>query len=171
MMRRGSSPRSVTRSRVGRFAGHVVGIAFASLVVALAACGTSNSPTCYAGDLLSCVCLGGSSGTQACTSNGSYGPCTCQAVDSGSPRDSSSGNPGEAGNPGDVGTDLPYMATCAVVGNPGDCASPDQCFDFPNRGMYCTHTCSANTDCAPPSTGCNGMGVCKAPNATPPDGG
>jgi hypothetical protein len=132
----------------------------ASIAALVVACGTSNSPPCSAGDLLSCTCGSGASGTQACTSNGSYGPCSC-AMDAATPEAAAP----EAG-PGDGGGDLPYMASCLVVGNPGDCARPDECFDFPNRGQYCTHPCTANTDCALPSTGCNGMGVCKAPNAT-----
>jgi hypothetical protein len=80
---------------------------------------------------------------------------------------------------------LPYMAQCTdaatTVGMPGACdpndcapncnagtggaASPDVCFDFPNRGTYCTHACTSSSQCAAPSTGCSGMGVCKAPGA------
>jgi hypothetical protein len=141
-----------------------VSAAIALVVVVIAACGTSNSPACYAGDILYCTCLGGAAGSQACTANGSYGPCSC--TDSG-------GAPVEAGPVGgDGATNLPYMATCFVVGTPGDCnpMNGDECFNFPNRGMYCTHPCTTNTDCALPSTGCNGMGVCKAPGATPPGG-
>lgn len=49
------------------------------------------------------------------------------------------------------------------------CASTEQCmtglicFNFNAKGMFCTHDCTAAADCAAPSTGCNGMGVCKAP--------
>jgi hypothetical protein len=123
--------------------------------VVMAACGGSSSTTCSAGDQKSCTCVDGMSGTAACGANDTFGPCVC----------SSEGGAGEGGT-------VPYMALCMVVGNPGDCAPPDQCFNYPNRGKYCTHACTMASDCAPPSSGCNGMGVCKAPGAGGPvDGG
>jgi hypothetical protein len=52
-----------------------------------------------------------------------------------------------------------------------DCTSDSECetnlcFPFAQKGTKCTRTCTAATaatDCPAPSTGCNGMGVCKAP--------
>jgi hypothetical protein len=166
-MRRGSAARGVA----------VVMLLAVVIFAAVGACGTTNSPACYAGDLLTCACESGALGTQACDGTGSYGPCTCADAGGSSSGAADTGKPESAADApmGDGATNLPYMATCYVVGNPGDCSpmDMDQCFDFPNRGKFCTHPCTSPTQCALPSTGCNGMGVCKAPNAEPgaPDAG
>jgi hypothetical protein len=134
-----------------RVARTVVGVGAIALSLVVA-CGSGNSTTCSAGDLKSCACADGSPGTATCGANGAYAACVCTGDGGG---DASS----------EAGGNVPYMSLCTQVGNPGDCAAPDECFDFPNRGMYCTHPCSGAQDCAAPSTGCNGMGVCKAPDA------
>jgi len=52
------------------------------------------------------------------------------------------------------------MAEC--TGN-DDCDS-GLCFSFNTKGDFCTHACEGDEECADPSPGCNGMGVCKAPD-------
>jgi tungstate transport system substrate-binding protein len=61
-----------------------------------------------------------------------------------------------------TGSSVAYLCPCLLPGGQGDCATGLVCFNFPNYGARCTHTCSMNGDCASPSSGCNGMGVCKA---------
>jgi hypothetical protein len=87
-------------------------------------------------------------------------------VDSGSttPPDESA----DAGAPADAGKDSGakgFMASCAKVGNPGDCEGVGlQCVNFTQKGKFCTHACKTATsakDCPAPSAGCGGQGVCK----------
>jgi hypothetical protein len=159
-MRRGSAARGVA----------AITLLAVVIFATVGACGTTNSPACYAGDLLTCACESGALGTQACDGWGNYGPCACADAGMTGPADTGKPDSNTADAPqGDGATNLPYMATCYVVGNPGDCnpMDMDQCFDFPNRGKFCTHPCTTAAQCALPSTGCNGMGVCKAPNAEP----
>jgi hypothetical protein len=54
-----------------------------------------------------------------------------------------------------------YLEPCVL--QPDNCDAPEMCFMFNNKGPHCTHTCSVATDCAAPSPGCSGMGVCKVP--------
>lgn len=63
--------------------------------------------------------------------------------------------------PDAMSSGIAFMETC----NPADdqCADDLQCFSFNNKGPLCTHTCTDDVDCEAPSTGCNNMGVCKAP--------
>ncbi len=123
---------------------------------AMAACsGSASSPhACSPGDTQPCTCQGGASGLQTCDTSGSaYGACVCG--DAGDV-DSGSADGGVAG----------YMEPCSYDdGGMGNCDVGLVCFNFPNRGHFCTHTCTVATDCAPPSAGCNGMGLCKAPGA------
>lgn len=59
---------------------------------------------------------------------------------------------------------LPFMCPCTVMDvDPCDPANAGQCFEFNDKGPHCTHECETDDDCEAPSTGCNGMGVCKAP--------
>ncbi len=37
------------------------------------------------------------------------------------------------------------------------------CYDYPNRGPYCTHLCTLDEECDEPSPGCNNNGWCRAP--------
>ncbi len=89
--------------------------------------------------------------TETPTDSGSMPTDSSNAVDSGG---------GETGG-GDGG--VGYMMMCTMPGGQGDCQAGLICFNFPTKGDWCTHACTTNGDCMPPSTGCNGMGVCKAP--------
>jgi hypothetical protein len=66
---------------------------------------------------------------------------------------------GGAGGATGAGGGLGFLEVCT---SNDQCAS-GLCHDFPSKGMFCTITCMSNGDCPQPSTGCNGMGVCKAP--------
>jgi hypothetical protein len=44
-----------------------------------------------------------------------------------------------------------------------DACETGLCFNFPSKGALCSKPCTQPTDCESPSTGCNNMGVCKAP--------
>lgn len=59
------------------------------------------------------------------------------------------------------GAGIAYMEPCDVADD--QCADELLCFAFNNKGPHCTHTCENDGDCESPSTGCNNMGVCKAP--------
>jgi hypothetical protein len=72
------------------------------------------------------------------------------------------GGLGPAGPP-DASADarnLPFGAEC--LGNV-QCQS-NICFLYRVKGQFCTHTCRCDADCAPPSLGCGGMGVCRVGN-------
>jgi hypothetical protein len=57
----------------------------------------------------------------------------------------------------------PFMCPCDTADDTCDTAIGGSCFDFNDKGPHCTHECTGAEDCEAPSTGCNGMGVCKAP--------
>jgi hypothetical protein len=65
---------------------------------------------------------------------------------------SDDGEPQETGN-------AAYMESCADEG----CQEGLVCFNFNAKGKICTDTCAGDDACEAPSTGCNNMGVCKAP--------
>ena len=81
--------------------------------------------------------------------------------DSGGPGAGDGGGPHDSGL-GAEGGAAGFAATCAVN---GDCpAAYPVCFNFNAKGLHCTKTCAAATDCPnPPNLGCSGMGVCKIP--------
>jgi hypothetical protein len=173
-------------------------VAGAAAIAVAAACGSHNVP-CSSGDIQSCTCAGGAGGTQSCDSDGTYTACSCPAEGGMDSSSSTEGGRHDAGMSGDAtagDAGLPYMAACAAeagtdappgVGEPNPCdpngcepncdaaeggtASPDFCFDFPNRGTFCTHRCTSDTQCPEPSTGCNGKFVCKAPDSGGGGGG
>jgi hypothetical protein len=124
-------------------------------VVIVAACGGSSTggQLCSPGDTKPCTCADGTSGLQTCNTadGGGYGACACNA---------DGGEDGAVGDGGPAG----FVQPCQFAdGGMGNCDTGLTCFNFPNRGHYCTHACSTSADCAAPSPGCNGMGVCKAP--------
>ncbi len=53
--------------------------------------------------------------------------------------------------------DLPFGASCLD----NEQCSSDLCFLYTVRGQFCSLACMSNSDCPPPSLGCNGMGVCR----------
>ena len=54
-----------------------------------------------------------------------------------------------------------FMEPCVVNGT--SCEEPYFCFVYNMRGPHCTKECTLDTECEAPSSGCNNMGVCKAP--------
>ena len=151
------------RRRVGSSGSTLFALVAAAAFLAACASSSSSSQTCSPGDTMACTC-GSTPGLQTCNANGSaYGACNCTA-DAGGDAEVDAG-PAKFMQPC-----VPSMMLAdggAGSGGMGNCdpsASPALiCFIFPNRGNYCTHTCTVATDCAAPSPGCNGMGVCKAP--------
>jgi hypothetical protein len=130
----------------------------AVLVIIATACGGSSTSgqACSPGDTKPCTCPGGTSGLQTCDTadGGGYGACACTT---------DGGGDGAAGDGGPMGP-AGFMQPCQFAdGGMGNCDMGLMCFNFPNRGHFCTHSCSTAVDCASPSPGCNGMGVCKAP--------
>jgi hypothetical protein len=61
------------------------------------------------------------------------------------------------------GAVLGFLEQCDVSNDQCDTSMDLICFAFNNKGPHCTHTCQGPEDCAAPSTGCSGMGVCKVP--------
>jgi hypothetical protein len=56
-----------------------------------------------------------------------------------------------------------YMEVCNPDLEPACTDADNQCFEFNNKAPHCTIECDGDEDCAAPSDGCSGMGVCKAP--------
>lgn len=79
------------------------------------------------------------------------------------PACSGSGGGAQDGPDAAVG-DLPFMSECV---DDSDCQT-GLCFSFNVKGDFCTHACDMDFECEDPSPGCNGKGVCKAPDG---DGG
>jgi hypothetical protein len=87
--------------------------------------------------------------------------CACGAEDSG---------PGDDEASPDAGTEpLPFMSEC-TLGEDEQCET-GLCYNFNMKGPHCTHACEVDADCEAPSPGCNGMGVCKAPDGDGSGGG
>lgn len=109
---------------------------------------------CYPGDFIACTCDDGKDGYAQCDAAGTaYGECGYCGSTPGMTGNESGG--GEGGG-GDL---LPFMSPCE---NDQECDT-GECFTFPAKGPHCSHPCESAEDCEPPSTGCNQMGVCKAP--------
>jgi hypothetical protein len=83
---------------------------------------------------------GHTSGYQQCNAQGTaYGACDCSGV-------------------------IPGLTT----GGPPACTTNEECetglcYPFSAKGPHCTMPCDSPSDCPPPWTGCNNMGVCKVP--------
>jgi hypothetical protein len=130
---------------------------FFAMTVVLAivfACG-EDRPPCYRGDFIGCNCSDGAYGYSACTeAEDGYAKCVCDGtipgVDAG-PRDGAFEAETEA--------KLALFAPCT---DPAQCES-GVCFAYGDGRSLCAKTCTAADDCALPSTGCNGKGVCKPP--------
>ena len=67
-----------------------------------------------------------------------------------------------------VSTDAGTSTVTSTLGFLEPCTENAQCttnlcyrYNMANVGMRCSKTCSSAADCPAPSTGCNGMGVCK----------
>ena len=92
---------------------------------------------------------------------------TSSATDSGA---SAGVDAADASQPADTGTDagsttmdaaslLPFLSPCMT----NDQCETQLCYLFNMRGKLCSKACNLPADCPAPSTGCNGMGICKAP--------
>lgn len=70
---------------------------------------------------------------------------------------------GGGGGAVDANPEVPseYMERCST--SPDNCVEPEMCFVFNMKGPICTHACDTADECPAPSTGCNNMGICKAP--------
>lgn len=131
------------------------------VVTLLVSCATS-SPPCYRGEYRGCSCTAPSntpftSGYQACnvTEDG-FQACVCDGrtpgVDGGRDAAASDAAPGPA-----LGG---YLTSCASA----PCTEPGNiCFEFGMKGQRCTKRCTLDSDCPPPSPGCNPKSVCKLP--------
>jgi len=124
----------------------------ALLLVALAAACEEGS-LCYPGDYQSCTCGESARGYQRCASEGEhYEACDCESPTPGTAPDAGGGGAGG-------GALLPFMSACD---EDAQCES-GLCYSFNAKGPHCTSLCKVDGDCPLPSTGCNRMGVCKAP--------
>lgn len=47
-----------------------------------------------------------------------------------------------------------------------DCSQGNACQSFKQLGLRCTHTCQADSECAPPSKGCSKQHRCSNATAT-----
>ena len=80
---------------------------------------------------------------------------------------------GETSAPGIGGNgELPFLSECDPTNDlcNGSNNPPEFCFTFNSRGPLCSHGCETDDDCSLPSTGCNGMGICKSPGGNDDDG-
>lgn len=128
---------------------------------------------CYPSDWRACACADGAPGYAQCDAAGeAYGACDCSGMVPGlttGPASSSGvggagqgggGAGGDGGATGSGGAPLQgFLEDCALA---EECES-GICHNFPAKGPKCTLQCAGPADCPPPSTGCNMMGVCKAP--------
>ena len=69
------------------------------------------------------------------------------------------------------GEEIGFMEVCELAQDKCDPALELFCFSFNTKGTLCSKSCEVDADCEEPSTGCNGMGVCKAPGGGDGGGG
>ncbi len=113
--------------------------------------------TCYPGDYLACECDSGEPGYAQCDPSGSaYGACGFCGT---TPGLASAAAGGAGGGGGAGGSLLGFLEPCEEN---EQCESA-LCHEYPAKGTFCTAACDSPEDCPPPSSGCNMMGVCKAP--------
>lgn len=118
---------------------------------------------CSPGDYVPCKTSDGSAGAALCNDEGTaYGACDPSALLDGSlppapdaGDEASTGDGGPCGDPANLG----FLCPCS---DSSKCESK-VCNTFPSRGMFCTHACTKDTDCAAPSPGCTPKGLCKVP--------
>jgi hypothetical protein len=143
----------------------------AALVLLLAACSEGNGDVpCLPQDVEKCTCDDGTTGYFVCDPEGGsgpgYGPCICDldaspylpVAPDASPDEGTDGEEGDAGDGG-----LQFMSACSVAPGAPQCPPGTTCYDFPAKGDHCSKPCTIDSDCPPPSPGCNMQGECKAP--------
>lgn len=146
------------RSRTG--ISKLITLFTAVAIAAIVACSSNGGQPCYPGDLRSCSCDDGARGMQRCAAPDSgthdYGACDCSApsIDA-STTDAAPNDAADAGESGLLG----FMAPCT---DNAQCETM-LCFHFNVKGSFCSKPCTVASDCPPPSPGCSGMSVCKAP--------
>jgi len=108
--------------------------------------------TCYPGDYVACGCDSGEPGYAQCDPSGdAYGACGfCGTTPGASP------TPGSGGGGGGLAG---FLEPCTV----NEACASAICHEYPAKGTFCTQSCDDPSDCPPPSSGCNMMGICKAP--------
>jgi hypothetical protein len=108
---------------------------------------------CYEGEYRACLCEDGARGYQQCIGE-AHGACVCDGTTPGLTTAGSGGGGGAGG-----GALLPFMAECEE----NEQCETGLCYFFNAKGKFCSKPCMTPDDCPPPSPGCNGMGICKAP--------
>lgn len=134
--------------------GRMEALRVVAAVALLGSCMPSGNP-CYPGDYIACGCDNGIKGYARCNADGkAYAACDCSGQ---SPL---GGAPAADAGATDASSDK--LGLIAACDNDAQCAS-GLCFLFNAKGPKCTLRCSVDSDCPPPTAGCNNMGVCKAP--------
>lgn len=124
----------------------------------LLASACAERPACHEGDYRACECDDGTCGFAACdVAAGTFGACGSCGVVPGSQVscEVDEGTGGAGGGP----TQLGFLETCTVD---EECET-GLCFTFNAKGPKCSKPCQTDSECPPPSSGCNMKGVCKAP--------
>jgi hypothetical protein len=122
----------------------------ALLAVALAAACSDDGRPCFPGDKIACSCGPNTRGYASCDQAGNaYGACDCSGI---TVSDAGTGGASDSGKKA-------LMEPCATN---EECES-GMCHNFNAKGPKCSKPCEIDTDCPPPSTGCNNQKVCKAP--------
>jgi hypothetical protein len=128
------------------------------------ACSEGNgAANCLPEDVERCTCADGRSGFSVCdpTAGRGYDVCNCE-IDA-SPYLPEAGVETEAGDAGADAGGLTFMSPCSMAPGAPMCPPGTSCDAFPAKGPHCSKACTEATDCPAPSTGCNMMGICKAP--------
>jgi hypothetical protein len=129
----------------------------AAMTAAVGAC--SEESACHVGEYRACNCDDGARGYEQCAGEG-YGACDCSGMIPGLTVAASSGSGGSGGGGGAGGAELlPFLSPCTT----NEECETGLCHDFNAKGPHCSHACTVPEDCPPPSDGCNGMNICKAP--------
>jgi hypothetical protein len=135
------------------------------LLAALAspACQT-NGARCAPGDYVACACPTRVLGFARCAPSGEeYSLCDCSGALPPGVVDLEAGAHSDGPASDDAGDatsgKLPFMSPCA---KDVECET-GLCFVFTAKGPRCSKGCQVDTDCPPPSPGCNLQGICKSP--------
>ena len=109
---------------------------------------------CYPGDYEACRCDSGEPGYAQCEPSGdAYGACGFCGTTPGLAEGVTAGAGGGGGGL------LGFLQPCE---GSEQCES-GLCHEYPAKGTFCSMPCDSPDDCPPPSSGCNMMGICKAP--------
>jgi hypothetical protein len=146
----------------------ILAVALSAVGIVVVACGEGNGSTnCLPEDVERCTCDDGRAGFLVCDPEAGrgYGACNCDVEVSPYLPEAGS-EAGEEGGDGEADASdggLMFMSACSMAAGAPQCPKGTSCDDFPAKGPHCSKPCTEATDCPAPSTGCNMMGVCKAP--------